>query len=134
MLLAGTTKLTGLMSQLLTPLPPYRLAQEFVDKALSLRRNKYSIVAMLLRLNCLGSKKRAKWHRDNPASVYVTPKRPTFTGGGTDATEYAWFVWQDSVGPQPIVILHTEAVKTARRKKNPRTSAMVDSFNTLYGK
>jgi hypothetical protein len=23
----------------------------------------------------------------------VLPKRPSFTGGGTDATEYAWMVW-----------------------------------------
>ena len=69
--------------------PPYALAQEFIDVCLTLETE----VIMLLRLNFLGSQKRAQWHRNNPSDVYVLPKRPSFTGGGTDATEYAWFVW-----------------------------------------
>jgi hypothetical protein len=49
--------------------------------------------AFLLRLNWLGGQARAAWHRANPCDVYVLPRRPSFTGKGTDATEYAWMVW-----------------------------------------
>jgi SAM-dependent methyltransferase len=70
--------------------PPYGLAQEFVDVA---RRNGI-LTVFLLRLNFLGSQKRAARFREYMPDVYVLPKRPSFTGDGrTDATEYAWFVW-----------------------------------------
>ena len=70
--------------------PPYSLAQEFVTKAL----DEYQFVAMLLRLNFLGSRKRRDWWQTRlPTSLIVISKRPSFTGKGTDATEYAWFVW-----------------------------------------
>lgn len=72
--------------------PPYKLAQEFTDQALKLCRE----VCFLLRLNFLGSQKRAPWLREHPADVFVLPKRPSFTGNGTDAIEYAWFIF----GPQ----------------------------------
>ena len=36
-------------------------------------------------------------------AVYVLPKRPSFTGGKTDATEYAWFCWDGK--PSRVVIL-----------------------------
>ena len=99
--------------------PPYSLALEFVQRALEWRRDEYSIVAMLLRVNFLGSRKRAKWLRDHPPRLHVTPRRPCFTGDGkTDATEYAWFVWKE---PFPefseIVILDTEDLATRSRKK-----------------
>ena len=58
--------------------PPYSLAREFVDAALSIRAPG-GVVAMLLRLNFLGSQKRAAWHRAHPADVYVLPRRPSFT-------------------------------------------------------
>jgi len=72
--------------------PPYKLALPFIEKSLR------SVapggdVAMLLRINFLGSQKRASFWRQHPCAVYVLPKRPSFTNGGTDATEYAWFVW-----------------------------------------
>ena len=52
-------------------------------------------LVMLLRINFLGSKKRYNFWKKNPAAaIYVLTKRPSFTGKGTDATEYAWFVWQ----------------------------------------
>ena len=50
-------------------------------------------VVMLLRINFLGSKKRyGFWKKNPPQAMYVLSKRPSFTGKGTDATEYAWFV------------------------------------------
>jgi len=71
--------------------PPYTLAMEFIVAA----QTRCSAVerAFLLRLGFLGSQKRASFHREHPADVYVLSRRPPFTGRGTDATEYAWFVW-----------------------------------------
>ena len=71
--------------------PPFKLALPFIERALVLA----DTVAMLLRLNFLGSQKRAPFWRQNPCGVYVLPKRPSFTGGKTDACEYAWFVFGD---------------------------------------
>lgn len=78
--------------------PPFSLAMEFIERAFQWRRSDDSIVAMLLRLNFLGSKRRAPWLRAHMPSVYVTPKRPSFSVNkkgklGTDSVEYAWFVW-----------------------------------------
>ena len=78
--------------------PPFYAALEFVQQALRWRRTETSVVAMLLRLNFLGSQKRAPWLRAHMPSVYVSPKRPSFGLNkqgkpGTDSIEYAWFVW-----------------------------------------
>lgn len=84
--------------------PPYSLAQAFVEKALTAA----PVVAMLLRVNFLGGQKRAAWLRANTPACFVTPRRPSFVGGKTDATEYAWLVW----GIEPrVVILETEKTK-----------------------
>lgn len=69
--------------------PPYRDADRFVRQALE----QAPIVAMLLRLNWLAGERRADWLRDNTPDVFVLPNRPDFTGGGGDATDYAWIVW-----------------------------------------
>lgn len=62
------------------------------------------VVCMLLRVNFLGSQKRAAWMRANTPSVYVLPKRPSFKSDGkTDATEYAWFLWDGK--PSRVVII-----------------------------
>jgi hypothetical protein len=100
--------------------PPYSLAMEFIKHALKFRRDKNSIVAMLLRINFLGSRKRAKWHRRHPTRLHVTPKRPAFTlDGKTDATEYAWFLWREPFDEfSGIVMLDTEDIKTERQKLN----------------
>jgi hypothetical protein len=82
--------------------PPYRLALPFVEKALTATAPVGGEVCMLLRLNFLGSQKRGLWLRDHLPDVYVLSERPSFTGKGTDATEYAWFVW----GPKRSGRLH----------------------------
>lgn len=69
--------------------PPYSLAQEFVERCLSLA----SVTVMLLRLNWLGSQRRAAFLRAHMPDVYVLPRRPSFVHGATDACEYAWLVW-----------------------------------------
>lgn len=69
--------------------PPFRLAQDFIDACLTCS----DTVVMLLRLNYLASKSRWNFMSANTPDVYVLPNRPSFTGGGTDSIEYAWFVW-----------------------------------------
>lgn len=78
--------------------PPYSLAMEFVEKALN---QTSSLVAMLLRLPFVCSQKRRDFHIAHPSKLYILPKRPSFTGGGTDATEYAWFVWSNDDRHEP---------------------------------
>jgi hypothetical protein len=74
--------------------PPFSLAQEFLEKSLA----NASCTVYLLRLNFLGSQKRAAfWQQHPPTHLFVLSRRPSFTGNGTDATEYAWFVW-DAAG------------------------------------
>ena len=74
--------------------PPFSLAQEFIDKSLSLL-NPGGRLIFLLRTNFLESKKRFEWWQDKfPTRLYVLSKRPSFTGKGTDATSYSWFIWE----------------------------------------
>lgn len=76
--------------------PPYKLAQEFVDKCLSLLRPGGRLI-FLLRTNFRESKARFEWWQDKlPSGLYTLHKRPSFTGKGTDATSYSWFVWEKS--------------------------------------
>jgi len=79
--------------------PPYSgpkrqdLVMEFTKRAL-VHAGKKGVVAVLTRLNWLGSQKRAQWHRDHRPFVGILPKRPSFTGDGkTDAVEYCWLVY-----------------------------------------
>jgi hypothetical protein len=69
--------------------PPFSKALQFASVAM----RQCTHVAMLQRLNWLASEERASWLRDNPPGVYVLPNRPSFVGPGTDAQEYAWYVW-----------------------------------------
>lgn len=55
--------------------PPFKLALEFVTRALA--ETRYEVVA-LLRLAFLESQGRAEFHRQNPADVFVLSERPSF--------------------------------------------------------
>lgn len=47
----------------------------------------------------LESEKRFQWWQEHPLSgLYTLHKRPSFTGRGTDATSYSWFVWERGGG------------------------------------
>lgn len=85
--------------------PPYSLAEDFVRRALD-EVAEGGVVAMLLRLPFLASMKRAAWLRSATPSVHVLPKRPSFTGKGTDSTDYGWFVWDGR--PPRVVILEVD--------------------------
>lgn len=73
--------------------PPFTYAKEFIEKSFELSHEN-TIIIMLLRLNYLGSQKRHDfWKKHLPDQQHTLSSRPSFTGSGTDATEYAWFVW-----------------------------------------
>lgn len=84
--------------------PPFSLAMEFVERSLA---EVDGAVVMLLRLAWLASQKRAPFLRKHTPSVYVLPKRPSFTGKGTDSADYGWFVWRD-LRPGRLHILDTD--------------------------
>ncbi len=69
--------------------PPFNLTTQFVEAAFQCA----GWVVMLQRSNWFGSKKRAPWFREHCPDLYTLPKRPSFTGSGTDSCEYGWFVW-----------------------------------------
>ena len=87
--------------------PPYRLAQEFIEKSL---RHADHVIA-LLRLNYLGSKARNAFMRNDCPDVYVLPNRPSFEyNGRTDSIEYAWMHWRRREKPRKsgrVVVLPT---------------------------
>lgn len=69
--------------------PPYGIAQKIIEHSIKVSEQ----TCMLLRLNFLSSAKRQPWIKSNTPDVYILPNRPSFTGKGTDASEYAWFLW-----------------------------------------
>lgn len=77
--------------------PPYALAEDFLVKSIELLVPGGQL-ALLLRLAFLEGQGRADrlWSSQayKPKSVHVLSRRPSFTGKGTDATAYAWFVWE----------------------------------------
>ena len=79
--------------------PPFLLATEFVQLGVEIIQASHrpSVAVFLLRVNWLGSKKRAAWiNAHPPARITVLAPRPSFTGGGTDSCEYAWIWWTKS--------------------------------------
>lgn len=69
--------------------PPFLYAQEFIELSCQWAKT----VAMLLRLNFLGSLKRNAWLKEHTPDIYVIPDRPSFDGDSADSVVYAWFVW-----------------------------------------
>jgi hypothetical protein len=66
--------------------PPYRQAADFIRVAIS----RTTPAWWLLRLNFLGSDRSRIGLWPHLSRVLVLCPRPSFTGGGTDACEYAW--------------------------------------------
>lgn len=117
----------GIDLDLIITNPPYSLAREFLDVCLS---SGTRVVAFLLRINFLGSQDRADWHRAHPCKLYVLPRRPSFTGGGTDATEYAWFVWGEGHEPGTWEILDVEPTERKAGVSHP-AKLPVERFERL---
>lgn len=73
--------------------PPYSLAKEMIEASLKVARVSAS---HLLRINFLGAQKRRDFNALTRPALKILPNRPGFTGWGSDATEYAWFVYGDA--------------------------------------
>lgn len=85
--------------------PPYSLAKEFVEKCID-SLNDDGVLIFLLRTAFLESKSRYEFWQKNPLSrLYTLSKRPSFTGKGTDATSYSWFIWDKSTNNQCIKVI-----------------------------
>lgn len=69
--------------------PPYSLALPFIEHSFKFGHH----VVMLLRLPFLASKERYAFMSAHVPDVYVLSSRPSFTGKGSDATDYAWMHW-----------------------------------------
>ena len=83
--------------------PPFALAQPFIERTLEVLQPRGQ-AWFLLRLAFLAGQKRAKsglWRK--LSGVYVLPKRPSFIGGTTDSSDYAWIEWTNEVGPLPTL-------------------------------
>ena len=84
---------------------PYSSAREFVEKSLNLL-SENGILIFLLRTAFLESKSRYDfWQNNSLNNLYTLSKRPSFTGHGTDATSYSWFMWDKSTDKQIIRII-----------------------------
>lgn len=79
--------------------PPYSIAQKIIEKCFEIAKPETEII-MLLRLAFLESKKRREFWKKHPLTqLYPLIERPSFTGHGTDATAYGWFVWSNKRKP-----------------------------------
>lgn len=83
--------------------PPYKFAQEFIEKALSIIPDG-SKVAMFLKIQFLEGKGRKKlFTTQPPKTVYVSSSRllcaknaefEEMIAGGGSAVAYAWYIWE----------------------------------------
>lgn len=89
--------------------PPYKYAQEFVEKALEIIPEGHK-VAMFLKLQFLeGKHRRMLFESMPPKCVWVSSSRlkcamnGDFDSVGGSATAYAWFVWEKGFSGDPII-------------------------------
>lgn len=86
--------------------PPFRLAQEFADRALALGCDK---LALLCKLAFLEGQERGAWFPRTPLkNVYVFSARLTMTRNGESPTDggmiaFAWYVWERSYQGRPMI-------------------------------
>jgi len=86
--------------------PPFRLAQEFADRALALGCEK---LALLCKLAFLETKGRGLWLPTTPLkSVYVFSERLSMSRNGEELQNggmiaFAWFVWERGYQGKPMI-------------------------------
>lgn len=101
--------------------PPFKLAQEFVEKSMEMMPF-CGTITFLLRLAFLESHKRVDFFKRYPLSeVCVLASRPSFNGTGqTDATAYAVFEW---VKWPPYLIAEAPPTKLTWLDWKPKNAA-----------
>jgi len=88
--------------------PPFRLAEEFVLRALRVARNGVAILARTVFLESVGRHNRI--FRETPPSVFaqfverVPMVRGRLDGTASTATGYAWFVWKNGADETPRLV------------------------------
>lgn len=89
--------------------PPYKYAQEFTEKAMSIL-DEGKQLAMFLKLTFLeGQKRRKLFEKYPPKVIYVFSARKKcalngdFEKTGSSAACYAWFVWEKGFTDEPII-------------------------------
>ncbi len=89
--------------------PPFRWAQQFVDRALQLTTGK---VALFLRLAFLEGQERGRWLPSTPlARVWIMSRRVPIAKGrlpnsdeqGGGVIAFAWFVWEHGHSAPPSI-------------------------------
>lgn len=85
--------------------PPYKLANEFIERSLMLTTGK---VAMLLKLTALAGKERRRIFESSPfKAVYVhTGRLQMMRNGGEEAAgmiDFGWFVWEHGYTGKPFI-------------------------------
>lgn len=101
--------------------PPYALAVEFLAEC----RRIAKVVAFLLRIGfyCGG---RGPLSREARPGLFFLPNRPSFTGDGADASEYAWFVYGDpAVSGRHFCLPETPSTEISAWNKRARKIHLV---------
>jgi hypothetical protein len=112
--------------------PPYRYAQQFVEKALSFDEVKK--VAMLLKLSFLEGIGRYNFFKSTPLKkVYVFCKRQGVyhadkEPNGSGLIAYAWFVWDKQYSGEPTI----DWIYENRKPSDSKGSPSENSFNKDY--
>lgn len=89
--------------------PPFGLAQEFIERVLSAAVHaRGGHLAFLLRMSMLCTQERSRTLWAKPGLRHLIPlaARPSFTGGGSDNSEYGVFVWQRGFTGRPTIEPH----------------------------
>ena len=93
--------------------PPYKLAQEFLEKEMKII-NKNGKIAMFLKIQFLeGSKRKEMFKNFPPKYIYVFSKRQNPWRNGSPVDEkgkpwsstmcFAWFVWKEGFSGEPVI-------------------------------
>jgi hypothetical protein len=102
--------------------PPFRLAEEFVLRALTVARRGVAILARTVFLESVGRYETI--FRDSPPSKFAqfVERVPMIKGRldmkATTATGYAWFVWDKSVSKGPQLVWIPPCRRTLERKSD----------------
>lgn len=99
--------------------PPFRLAEEFVLRALSVARHGVAILARTVFLESVG--RHNNLFRDRPPTKFaqfverVPMVRGRLDGSASTATGYAWFVWEQQTAAEPRLMWVPPCRKTLER-------------------
>lgn len=93
--------------------PPYKYAQEFIEHSFEVIKGSTvhpQRIAMFLKLTFLeGNARKKLFKKYPPKTIYVYSKRQKcalngdFSGTGSSAVAYAWFVWEKGFTGDPII-------------------------------